>query len=410
MRKIVIGGWVLSALLVAGCDKSSGSGGEAPASSSTSNSAVVPSATATSTSSSNAKTEPGDKDKDKEKDKKAEKEGPKDHAARIKLLEEGFASHEPKKIAALYSEDGVVKTPGLPDVKGREAIEKEAEKMFGVFKDAKLMHGRVWEKDKHTIVVESLFTGTNTGDAPEMGIPKATNKPVGIMGAAWYEVGDDGFIKEEHRYHDQATGMGQMVPDKKNPVRGVISAPPDGTEKYEAKTGKEVKDAKDEKEKAELAKVVEEEKKHVEFENKFVAFLNDHKIDEAIKWVGEDVFFADYTQEKDLKGKKAFKDMLGMYLTAFPDMKAKATGCFAAGEFAVCEFEYTGTQKGALGPIKPTNKPVDLHQVEVDQIKDGKLVKGWSWGNNVELLTELGVIKEPGTAPAPAASGKPAKP
>jgi hypothetical protein len=42
-----------------------------------------------------------------------------------------------------------------------------------------------------------------------------------------------------------------------------------------------------------------------------------------------------------------------------------------------------------------TNKPVDLHQLEVDLIKDGKVVTGWAWGNNVELLTELGVMKEP---------------
>jgi steroid delta-isomerase-like uncharacterized protein len=404
MRKIVIGGWVLSALLVAGCEKSSGgSGGEAPAQSASANSAVVPSAT--STSSSSAKTEPGDKDKDKDKKAEHDKEGPKDHASRIKALEEAFASHEPKKIAALYTEDAVVKTPGVPDVKGRAAIEKEAEKMFSVFKDAKLMHGRVWEKDKHAYVVESLFTGTNTGDAPEMGIPKATNKPVGIMGASWYEVGEDGFIKEEHRFHDQATGMGQLVPDKKNPVRGILTTPPDGTETYKAKTSEEEKDTKDEKAKMELAKVVKWEKEEVEIDNKFATLFNDRKLEDAYKLVGEDVFVADYTQEKDLKGKKAFKDMIGMYLAAFPDMKAKITTAFGDGDFVVAEWEYTGTQKGALGPIKATNKPVDLHQIEIDQMKDGKLVKSWVWGNNVEMLTELGVMPAPGTAPAP--SSKP---
>src|SRR6202020_1069297 len=102
----------------------------------------------------------------------------------------------------------------------------------------------------------------------EMGIPKATNKAVGIVGATWLEVGDDGLIKEEHRYHDQPTVMGQLVPDKKNQVRAVITAPPDGTERYEAKTAKEAKDAKDEKEKAEIAKAAEMEKKDMELEVK----------------------------------------------------------------------------------------------------------------------------------------------
>jgi len=378
---------------VAGCEKSSGgSSGEGPAGSASANSAVVPSAT----SSSSAKTEPTDKEK-----KEHEKEGPKEHASRIKALEEAFASHEPKKIAALYSEDAIVKSPGMPDVKGRAAIEKEAEKMFAAFKDARLMHGRVWEKDKHVAVVESLFSGTNTGDAPEMGIPKATNKPVGIMGASWYEVGDDGFIKEEHRFHDQATGMGQLMPDKKNKVRDVITAPPDGTEHYKAKTAEEEKDAKDEKVKMELEKAIKLEKDEVELDQKWATFFNDRKLEDAYKLVADDIVFADYTQEKDLKGKKAFKDMIGMYLAAFPDMKAKMTSSFGDGDFVVAEWEYTGTQKGAMGSIKPTNKPVDLHQPEVDMFKDGKMVKGWSWGNNVEMLTELGVMPAPGTAPKP---------
>jgi steroid delta-isomerase-like uncharacterized protein len=394
MRKIVICGWVLGALALGACEeKSSGSGGQAPAQSASANAATVPAGTA----SGQAKTEPAEK----EKEKKAEKEGPKDHVTRIKAFEEAFSAHEPKKMAALYSEDAVVKMPGMPEEKGRDAIEKNAEKMFGVFKDAKLVHGRIWEKDKHTYVVESVFTGTNTGDAPEMGIPKATNKPVGIVGAAWYEVGDDGLIKEEHRYHDQPTAMGQLMPDKKNPVRAVITAPPDGTEKHEAKTSREEKEAKDEKEKAELAKAVEIEKKNVELENKFASWISEHKVDDMLKASAKDVVLVDYTQGADIKGDKAFKDMMNMYYAAFPDMKAKVDNAFGAGEYAVVEWEYTGTQKGALGPIKPTNKTVDLHQLEVDQIKDGKIVKGWSWGNNMEMLTELGVAKEPGAAPEP---------
>jgi predicted ester cyclase len=99
--------------------------------------------------------------------------------------------------------------------------------------------------------------------------------------------------------------------------------------------------------------------------------------------------------------------MIGMYMTAFPDMKGKMTQSFGDREFVVAEFEYTGTQKGPLGPIKPTGKSVDMHQLEIDQFKDGKIVKGWAWGNNMEMLTQLGVVPGPGDAPAPAPSGAP---
>jgi predicted ester cyclase len=275
-----------------------------------------------------------------------------------------------------------------------------------------------------------------------MGIPKATNKAVGVVGASWIETNEEGFIKEEHRYHDQMTTMGQLNPDKKNPTRPVVTAPPDGTEKYEAKEEKDGKDEKDkaapekekekekaapgkdekgkatppkdEKEKGAPAKV-EEEKKALEIETKWMTALNAHKMEEAYKLIDNSVVFVDYTMPADTKGLKAFKDLMGTYLTAFPDVQMKMTQGFADGDFYVGEIEYTGTQKAALGPIKATNKAIDLHQLEVDQIKDGKIVKGWTWGNNVELLTELGAMPGHGDTPpapsaAPSSSAKPAAP
>ena len=49
-----------------------------------------------------------------EPEKKAE--GPKNHKARIKSLDEAFASHDAKKVAALYAEDAVVTRPGRESV------------------------------------------------------------------------------------------------------------------------------------------------------------------------------------------------------------------------------------------------------------------------------------------------------
>ncbi len=69
----------------------------------------------------------------------------------------------------------------------------------------------------------------------------------------------------------------------------------------------------------------------------------------------------------------------------------------------------TGTQKGALGPIKATNKPVSSHFVDISQIKDGKFVSTVSYSNNVEVLTELlGVIPPPAQSVAAATTAAPA--
>jgi len=383
MRNIVIGGLVLGALVVAGCNEKPSGGEATPAASGSAT--VTAAAASASAMPAAAKPEP---------EKKAKAEGPKDHKARAKAIEEAFASQDAKKISALYAEDAVIKSMGAPDVKGREAIEKHAQRMFAAFKDGKMTHGRVFEKDKHTVVIESVFTGTNTTDAPEMGIPKATNKPVGFAVVSWYEVGDDGLIKEEHRYHDDPTLLGQLVPDKKNPVRELLTAPHAGTSSYESKSAKDEKEAKDAKEKAELAKAVETEKKNVEVEKKLMSEQNAGKIAEVLKLMAEDIVYVDFTQDKDAKGKKAFDELLHKYLTAFPDLKVKSTAEFAAGDFVVEEFEYTGTHKGPLGGVKATNKPINLHQLEIDEFKDGKFVKSWAWGNNAELYSQIGLGAE----------------
>jgi steroid delta-isomerase-like uncharacterized protein len=407
MRKIVIAAALLGAFCAGGCeDSSSGSGGGAAPSATAAPSAAHSAAPATSGGGAPSASPSGSAKAENDKPKKAE--GPKDHKLRLKALEEAWASHDAKKVSALYADDAVVKAPGAPDMKGHEAIEKELTGIWGAFKDATMTVGRKWEKDKHTVVFEWVGKGTNTGDAPEMGIPKATNKPFGFVGATLLMVNDDGLIKEEHRYLDDMTIVGQVKPEKEHPVRAIVTAPPNGDKHYEASTAKEVKDAKDEKEKAELAKVLEMEKKNIEVEDKFMAELNGGKVEETFKHFPEDTSLVDYTQDKDIKGLKELKEFVKVWMKAIPDLKVKSNGAFGDGEFVIEEFEYTGTHKGPLGKIKASNKPVDMHQLEVDEFKDGKIVKSWSWGNNVELLTEIGVLPPPGSAP-PAPSGSAAK-
>jgi steroid delta-isomerase-like uncharacterized protein len=356
MRTIFIGGCVLGALVLAGC-KSSGAGGS-PAQAGSAK-AVVPAPSASTRTGTRA--------------------GPRDHVALANAIDEAFASHDPAKLGALYADDAVLERPGMPDVKGRAAIEKSAAKTFAAFKDAKLVHGRIWEKDGSTAVIESVFTGTNTGAAPEMGIPKATNRAVGVVGASWVEVDDAGLIKEERRFRDQPTLMGQLFPDPKNPVRAVVTTPPNGTGDYKAAKQGDPKDAV--------------QKRNMGIENHGAAFLSHRDVAGVLKGIAADTLYVDYTGPTDVKGTKAFRAMLEDYVTVFPDLKSTVIGGFGDGDYAIVLQEYAGTQKGALGPFKPTNKRMDIHQLEIDLYKDGRQVNGWTFGNSAEMLGQLGLMK-----------------
>jgi ketosteroid isomerase-like protein len=367
MQRILIGSLLVSAVLLAACDESSSGSQPAAAPS------AAPSAKASASAAAEAPKPP---------------EGPKDHAARAKALAEAFTAHDAKRFAALYAENAVIKTCGQPDLTGRAAIEKDTEHMFAVFEDVKLVAGRIWAKDKHTAVLEWVDTGTNTGDAPEMGLPKATNKPVGVVGASWLEVGDDGFITAEHVYVDTPTMIGQLKPDPKNPVRAVVTAPPNGTSLLDAQATPGVSG-------------------NVEILSKWATTFSAGKIDEALKVFGKDVVMDDYSSPAAIKGEKPIKDMWTMYVKALPDLKPTLARSFATGDYVVGEWEYQGINKGPMGPIKATNKPIDLHEVEVDQLKDGKVINVWAWGNSAEMLGQMGLLPPPGPA-APAPSAKPA--
>jgi predicted ester cyclase len=114
------------------------------------------------------------------------------------------------------------------------------------------------------------------------------------------------------------------------------------------------------------------------------------------------------TQPETMKGKAAGKKFFGEMVKAFPDLKATNTNVWGVGDFVIAEGAMTGTHKGVLMGIQPTKKQVNLHGLDVIQFnKEGKIVKGTSYGNGAEMMMQLGLMPQPGAAkPGTAAPAK----
>jgi steroid delta-isomerase-like uncharacterized protein len=225
-----------------------------------------------------------------------------------------------------------------------------------------------------------VVTGTQKGDW--MG-QKATSRPVGLNGASVMVFNDDGLIKEEHRYFDMTTVSSQLdAKAKAGTFRPVVAALPASTETHVAKDDPTT-----------LAKA-----------NLGYAALNAHKIDDLIALTTDDYAMEDYSQVATIKGKKGIKDWFTGMVTAFPDLQANNTLQFAADGYSVSEGVVTGTQKGAMGPIKASNKPVTSHFIDIHLMKDGKFVSTVSYSNNVEVLAAIGAIPPAAAAPATGAA------
>jgi hypothetical protein len=101
--------------------------------------------------------------------------------------------------------------------------------------------------------------------------------------------------------------------------------------------------------------------------------------------LSENVLWSNVTQPKDLRGKANAKQFFGMFTKAFPDAKFSSGALFGVDDVVVSESSMTATHAGPLGPLKPTNKPVTMHGLDIMVVKDSKVASGSSYSNSFKL-------------------------
>lgn len=99
-----------------------------------------------------------------------------------------------------------------------------------------------------------------------------------------------------------------------------------------------------------------------------------------------------------LEGPEAITEYAMTWLRAFPDAKAEVTNEIIAGDWAVIQETFTGTHTETLaspqGDIPATGKSVVGRAAELTRIVDGKVVENHLYYDNMELLTQLGLVPE----------------
>jgi len=298
---------------------------------------------------------------------------------------EAMNARDAKKLAGFYAESGVLKVAGAPaDATGREAIAQSWQKVFDAFPDLKVGASRVWVKDD-VVVVEWAFNGTHQGDL--WGI-KGTEKKVGAqaLDIMWFT--PEGQIKEHHVYYDGGTVLSQIGTSnrKVRPIPNVPASPEVFTSNGAAEETKN----------AEVAKAMA-----TAFENKKQA--------DWLAQMADDVEWDDMTQPETAKGKNDAKKFFEAMTTAFPDVKSSTLGTWTVGDFVITEAEWSGTQKAAFFDIPPTKKSVKVKTAGIMQMKDGKLVKAWTYSNGADLMQQLGLGPKTNGAKKADASAKTAE-
>ena len=77
---------------------------------------------------------------------------------------------------------------------------------------------------------------------------------------------------------------------------------------------------------------------------------------------------------------------------AFPDLQFRIDDQLAEGDKVMTRWTVSGTHKGQLGPVPPTNVLVDVTGTNIHRFADGKIVESWENWDRFGLMQQLGVI------------------
>jgi steroid delta-isomerase-like uncharacterized protein len=90
------------------------------------------------------------------------------------------------------------------------------------------------------------------------------------------------------------------------------------------------------------------------------------------------------------------RTLIGMYLSAFPDLKVTNEDEFADGDTVITRWTATGTHTGQFGEIPATGKRIQTHGISISRIAGGKIRDSWSESDQMDMMQQLGVMPPPG--------------
>ena len=124
--------------------------------------------------------------------------------------------------------------------------------------------------------------------------------------------------------------------------------------------------------------------------------------DEGINQKQLDVFdellapnYVNYNMPAPAPGPAGFKQVIGMFQTAFPDMRITIEDEFGEGDKVGTRGYMTGTHKGEFMGIPATNKSVKVSYIDLWHAENGKFVENWVQLDMLGLMQQLGVVPAP---------------
>ncbi len=119
---------------------------------------------------------------------------------------------------------------------------------------------------------------------------------------------------------------------------------------------------------------------------------NAHDVEAALKVLDEKHVWETDTLPAPVVGRDGYRQVMQMYLAAFPDLRFSIDQLLSSGDYAVTRYTATGTHRGDLMGIAPTNRRAETHGCTIVEIRNGKVARTWVYWDTGHLLRQLGVL------------------
>jgi steroid delta-isomerase-like uncharacterized protein len=117
----------------------------------------------------------------------------------------------------------------------------------------------------------------------------------------------------------------------------------------------------------------------------------------------DDLLHPDYVWHgpggEEVRGAQGARQMMEMYLGAFPDLEMNIDDIVAEGDRVVLRWTGRGTHKGPLAGAAPSGRAVSVSGIVITRVQDGRMAEDW------EQFDQLGLFQQIGLVPAIAAAG-----
>lgn len=95
---------------------------------------------------------------------------------------------------------------------------------------------------------------------------------------------------------------------------------------------------------------------------------------------------------EEVRGAKAFKELVTFYRTAFPDLSNKIEDQVAEGDKVVTRGTTYGTHKAPLGNIPASGKRIIVPWVLISRFDGEKIAEEWEVYDSLGMMQQIGAI------------------